>query len=125
MTSGTKYLLDTNYILGLLKSSPKVLENAASMSLGLSDCGYSVITRMELLGFPGISNDEVKLITERLSKLQYFSLTEGVEDRTIAVRQSRNLKLPDAIIAATALEYELTLLTFDQKLAAVMSAMGE
>ncbi|TFH86493.1 type II toxin-antitoxin system VapC family toxin [Billgrantia azerbaijanica] len=115
--------MDTNYILGLLKSSPRVLEDAARRNLKSLECGYSAITRMELLGFPGIPSEESKLISQRLGVLRYFPLTEQVEERTIALRQSRRIKLPDAIIAATALEHDLQLLTFDQKLAAIMSSI--
>jgi len=50
--SGIKFLLDTNYILGLLKSQPVVLEELALRQIGIGECAYSAITRIELLGFP-------------------------------------------------------------------------
>ena len=52
--SGVKFLLDTNYILGLLKSQPAVLEELALRKIGISECAYSAITRIELLGFQEI-----------------------------------------------------------------------
>lgn len=122
MTNGTSYLLDTNYILGLLKSTSSVLEDIARRNIKSSECGYSGITRMELLGFPGISSEESRLISQCLEALCYFPLTKPVEERTIALRQSCRIKLPDAIIAATALEQGIQLLTFDQKLAAIMAS---
>ncbi len=42
-----------------------------------------------------------------------------VEDRAIELRRSRRVKLPDALIAATALTYGLRLLTLDVGLQAV------
>jgi hypothetical protein len=120
VTSGNRYLLDTNYILGLLKSSPRVQEDAVSRGLLIEQCAYSVITRIELLGFPGISEGESRLINQKLQQLTFLPLAEFVEKRTIRLRQTRRIKLPDAIIAATALEHGLELLTFDQKLAAVV-----
>lgn len=120
MTNGTKYLLDTNYILGLLKSSARVINDASSRELSVEKCSYSVITRIELLGYPGISDEESRLIRGRLDLLIAFPLSDAVEERTIRLRQSRKIKLPDAVIAATAIEYQLELLTFDQKLAAIM-----
>jgi len=55
--SGIKFLLDTNYILGLLKSQPVVLEELALRKIGIGECAYSAITRIELLGFPEISRE--------------------------------------------------------------------
>ena len=121
MPNGNKYLLDTNYILGLLKSSSRVIEDASSRNLLTKQCAYSVITRMELLGFPNISEEESQLIKSKLQPLTYLPLDGLVEARTIQLRQTRRIKLPDAIIAATALVKSLELLTFDQKLAAIMA----
>jgi predicted nucleic acid-binding protein len=121
VTNGAKFLLDTNYILGLLKSSPNVLADVSARELHLSQSCYSTITRMELLGFPGIEEEEANLIEERLDRLVYLPLTDAVEERTIAIRRSRNVKLPDAIIAATALVHGLQLLTLDKKLLSVMA----
>lgn len=125
MTNGNRYLLDTNYILGLLKSSPRVQEDAVSRGLLIEQCAYSVITRIELLGFPGISEDESRLINQKLHQLTFLPLVESIEKRTIRLRQACRIKLPDAIIASTALEHGLELLTFDQKLAAVVSPPAE
>jgi predicted nucleic acid-binding protein len=124
VTNGAKFLLDTNYILGLLKSSPDVLTDVSARGIHLSQSCYSAITRMELLGFPGIEKEETSLIEERLRRLTYIPLTEAIENRTIELRQSRKVKLPDAIIAATALVHDLQLLTLDKKLLNVMSEEG-
>ena len=40
-----------------------------------------------------------------------LSLTETVVQKTIELRKSYHIKLPDAIIAATALVYKLTIIT--------------
>lgn len=50
--NGIKYLLDTNFILGLLKATPEVLAVVTDRDLLASSCAYSAVTRMELLGFP-------------------------------------------------------------------------
>lgn len=49
--NGIKYLLDTNFILGILKSNPLLLAEASSRRLLAGECSYSAITRMELLAF--------------------------------------------------------------------------
>ena len=60
--NGIDYLLDTNFILGLLKSNPDTLALINDSRIGLQQCAYSAITRMELLGFPGITTTEESLI---------------------------------------------------------------
>jgi predicted nucleic acid-binding protein len=83
----------------------------------------SVITRIELLGFPGIKPDEDALIRQRLEKFTCLTLAPEVEDMAILLRRTRKVKLPDALIAATALSHGLALLTLDQGLNAV-AAIG-
>jgi predicted nucleic acid-binding protein len=114
--SGIKYLLDTNFILGLLKATPEVLAIVMERDLLASSCAYSAVTRMELLGYPNITSDEERLISDRLSKFTYLSISSEVEDLAIALRRTRKLKLPDALIAATAIHHSLELLTLDQAL---------
>jgi predicted nucleic acid-binding protein len=114
-----KYLLDTNYILGLLKSDPAVLADISERKISVVQCAYSPITRMELLGFSGITETEDWLIRKRLQALSAISWSLAIEERTIVLRQSRKIKLPDAIIAATALCENIELLTLDQHLKAV------
>ena len=119
--SGIKFLLDTNIILGLLKSSPEVLTLLNQQALSASQCAYSVITRLELLGFPGITHEEDVLIRQRLEQFSCLSISPAVEDKAIELRRARRVKLPDALIAATALCHGLELLTLDQGLKAVAS----
>jgi predicted nucleic acid-binding protein len=122
--SGIKYLLDTNCILGLLKATPEVLDLVTQRTLLASECAYSAITRMELLGYPGITAAEEQLIVERLSKFTYLAITIEVEDGVIALRRARKVKLPDAIIAATAIHHRLELLTFDIALLSIVRSVS-
>lgn len=71
---------------------------------------------MELLGIAGITADEDQAIRRLLDAMQYLELTTDIEDETIQIRRGLELKLPDAMIAATARVYRLKLLTLDQKL---------
>lgn len=112
--SGAKFLLDTNIILGILKESEAALKLVESVPF--EACCYSAITRMELLGFPGILEEEVAQIQGMLSCLTNFPLDRPIEDKVIEIRQQHKFKLPDAIIAATALVNGARLITLDQKL---------
>jgi len=122
--SGIKYLLDTNFVLGLLKATPEVIAIVTERDLLASNCAYSAVTRMELLGYPNMTSDEERLISDRLSKFTYLSISYEVEDLAIALRRTRKLKLPDALIAATAIHYSLELLTLDQALLAIAKTMN-
>jgi len=118
--NGVKYLLDTNFILGLLQSSSTVLAEISARNILTVECAYSPITRMELLGFPGITEMEDKLIRARLEKFTIIPLSFEIEDVVIELRRSQKIKLPDAIIAGTAFVNALELLTLDKHLQGVM-----
>ena len=77
---------------------------------------------MELLGFQGITREEETLIRQKLDRLTYLPLTENIENVVIDLRQARKIKLPDAIIAATALCSGIELLTLDQHLLSVVNS---
>jgi predicted nucleic acid-binding protein len=119
--SGVKFLLDTNLVLGLLQGNAAAIECANAAGLSLAHAGISQISRMELLGFAGISNLEHSAITALLAQLQVLSITPAVESETIALRRTKRIKLPDAIIAATAIASDLQLLTLDKELSALLA----
>jgi predicted nucleic acid-binding protein len=123
--SGNKYLLDTNFILGILKSDPIVLAQISKRQLRVGECSYSAITRMELLGFQGITREEAALISQKLDCLTYLPLTEHIANVVIDLRQARKIKLPDAIIAATALCSRIELLSLDQHLLSVVNSSAK
>lgn len=114
--SGIDYLLDTNFIPGLLKSNPETLALINDRQIKSHQCAYSAITRMELLGFPGITSAEEFLIQQKLARLTHLAVTASVEDIAIGLRRTRKVKLPDAIIVATALSVGVELITFDRQL---------
>ena len=119
--NGIDYLLDTNIILGLLKSNPDTLALIEDRHILVQQCAYSAITRMELLGYPGITNTEELLILDKLTRLIYLPITTAVEDVAIRLRRTRRVKLPDAIVAASALATGAELLTCDQQLLTLMA----
>lgn len=119
--SGIDYLLDTNFILGLLKSNPETLALINDRQIKSHQCAYSAITRMELLGFPGITSAEEFLIQQKLARLTHLAVTSSVEDIAIGLRRTRKVKLPDAIIVATALSVGVELITFDRQLQSVFA----
>lgn len=116
--SGVKFLLDTNVVIGLLKNTPAASELLATNHCKPSACAVSQVTRIELFSYPNLSPTEDQTIRALLATVRVIFLDEEVEQATIAIRQKKKLKLPDAVVAATALAKNLKLLTFDKALMA-------
>lgn len=114
--SGPNWLLDTNVVIGLLKGHKPALDLAEDVQLDLRRIAVSQITRMELLGFQSLDASEEDHIRRFLECCHVLLLDEQIEDLAIRIRRSTGLKLPDAIIAATSIVKNLTLLTLDAEL---------
>jgi predicted nucleic acid-binding protein len=116
--SGIEFLLDTNVIIGLLKGNPVAIALADQVGLKLDKAAASQITRMEeLLGYPGLADDEERAIRTFLAACQICMIDERIEAKAIELRRSGAFKLPDAIIAATAICGSLRLITLDKAMA--------
>lgn len=115
MSGTNKFLLDTNIVVGFLNDYQKVSQFFRDRLINEDLC-LSQITRMELLGFPSITPEEEYSINSFISLIEIISLSNLIADKTIQLRRKRNLKLPDAIIAATAIVHDSTLVTCDADL---------
>jgi predicted nucleic acid-binding protein len=67
----------------------------------------SVITKIEVLGFP--ASDRLRVDFVDIATI--LNLNSNVVNQTISLRKSHKIKLGGAIIAATAIVYSLTLVT--------------
>ena len=56
-----------------------------------------------------------KKIEQFIAELVVINITQEIKNKTIEVKKQNSLKLPDAIIAATSLVYQLPLLTSDKQ----------
>jgi len=70
--------------------------------------GYSVVTRCEL--FAGRSADEAA-IAAVLSAMREYAVDRTIAERAGRLRRRHGIRTPDALIAATAVEHDLTLVT--------------
>jgi predicted nucleic acid-binding protein len=113
--SKPKITLDTNTAIAIING--KQLHSGVQKLLDNADVYISVITRIELYAKAGLTQEETDKIDELLSIVFVIPLAEPIVDATIAIRQSNpNIKLPDAIIAATAVALKALLLTEDSRL---------
>ncbi len=108
--TGTEYLLDTNIIIGLLKGHQAAIAVAEQADLTLDRATVSQITRMELLGYPKLTIEEDQAIRSFLAACRVSLLDERIEAEAIHLRRSGLFKLPDAIVAATAITGRIKLL---------------
>jgi predicted nucleic acid-binding protein len=108
--SGNKFLLDTNTVLYLLGGKLN------SNSLPEGKLFISVINELELLSYPAISKVEEIKIKKFIDDIDVLDIDEAIKIETIRLRKKHNLKLPDAIICATALSQNSSLITFDESL---------
>ena len=105
-----RHLIDTNVWIDALAGR---LSKAVFIKLSLETAwtGFSAITRLELLGFPGLTNEEEKKLLQLLDPFEEVSVDSRIIDRAISIRKTGRIKVPDAIIAATALEKNSFLVT--------------
>jgi predicted nucleic acid-binding protein len=108
-----RFIADTNIILYFLQDR---LEHP----LPRGKYYFSVITEIELFSYPQISHAEVDSIRRLLAPMTRIELNLPVRDKTIAIRRSYRLKLPDAMIAASALFHDAILLSNDNGFDKVM-----
>ena len=108
--NGKRYLLDTNAVIQLLAGNPflrKMVEDSDFLAI-------SVISKLEFLSYPDLTEDEKLAFYELLEDLTVFDLTasdDALLQETVAMRIDGGLKLPDAVIAATALVNDCEVIT--------------
>ena len=66
---------------------------------------------MEILGHRFGDKGEEKFIQELLELFNMLYIDREIADKVIEIRKKERIKLPDAIIAATAISRELSLIT--------------
>ena len=97
----------------------KYLQNELTLDdIGGNGCEryVSVITRMEALSYPDITPEEEQRTLDFLSACIVIPLNRQVEKEAIQLRRSIKRRLPDSIVAATAVILGITLLSHDPHL---------
>jgi predicted nucleic acid-binding protein len=71
----------------------------------------SNITRLEVLGYHKLSEQDEKDFHTLFEKSTIYPVSSIIINQAISLRQRKSISIGDAIIAATALEYNETLVT--------------
>jgi len=104
---GKNFLIDTNVVIDF--SHGIFLENSKKFVAEILNKKpiISAVTQIELLGFSVVPPQIEKFV--RYASI--FGINNKVIQKTIEIRKQYHIKLPDALIAATAIVYNLILLT--------------
>lgn len=104
--NGNSALLDSNIIIYLSKRElPFTFLDKFDKLL------ISVISYMEVLGFKFRNKEEENFVKELIDLFEVQFIDRNVAEKAIEIRKQNRIKLPDAIIAATATMENLCLVT--------------
>ncbi|MFM7857260.1 MAG: type II toxin-antitoxin system VapC family toxin [Flammeovirgaceae bacterium] len=112
---GTRYLIDTCIVIKYLEEvlPPETLEFIDKVVD--EESIVSFITKIELLVWNPPSFDDIKIREEFLNGSHITYITEEIIEKAIQIRKEKNLKLPDAVIAASAMAHDFILLSENDK----------
>lgn len=106
--SGVDFCADTNFAVYHLGGHRCVQPYTAAA------LAASVVTELELLSKPGMPPAEVAAAELYLETCEIIELTAPIKALVLELRRQYRLKLPDAIVAATAQWLGVPLLTADK-----------
>lgn len=105
-------ILDSNTIIYLSKE----LIHVDDVFIDDEEYGISIITYMEVLGFAFATIEEENFINKLFGILKIIYINEKIAAKVIAMRKEYQIKLPDAIICASAILADGYLITNDIRL---------
>jgi predicted nucleic acid-binding protein len=111
----TTYLIDTNiliyYLAGAIPDDEKpVIDRILQESFNIS-----IITRIELLGWKDHTPEGLAKARHLLDCARCLPLTDTLAEKTIELRTTVTITLPDAVVAASALSLDATLVTRNKR----------
>jgi predicted nucleic acid-binding protein len=108
-----RYLIDNNVISNYFSNA--FSERTTNLLADIIDKvpNLSVITKIEALSWvnPNIAKENIVRIFVNSSNI--IALSDSIVDKSIEIRRNHKIKTPDAIIAATAIVNDFTILTSD------------
>ncbi len=105
---GISIVSDTNPLIYLLNGN-----TLAAEYLDGKQVWVSVISELELFGKKGLDNNEIEAINSLLNSCFIAEINPHIKELTKSILQKVTVKIPDAIVAATAVYLDMPLLTAD------------
>ncbi len=112
---GINFLIDTNIIIYILKKElpeDKILEIVHIIDNSFKISAISVV---ETLGWHKLNKQDRIIAEEFLKQAEIIDINEKIIELAVKIRQNNKIKTPDSIIAATAINNNLTLMTRNSK----------
>ncbi|KAB0671710.1 type II toxin-antitoxin system VapC family toxin [Oryzomonas sagensis] len=119
MSGKLRYVLDTNAVVSLLNGNRELATRLEAAEY----VGISVVTYLEFLAFDGLTLNDRKSFKRFCSRIEIVPLVHNDElaDSALTLRTQHRLKLPDAIIGATALCRKAIIITNDSHFSGIAS----
>ena len=106
-----RYLLDSNTVIDYIAKLHPDIGRIWLDQIVDEEIIVSVITQIEVLSFDPGKVDNYSALVDFFEAAFIYELTGDVVSKTIQIRQKQKIKLPDAVIAATALCNGFTLVS--------------
>jgi toxin FitB len=110
-----EFLIDTNIIIYYLNGVIPTDHYDKVSDIFRDSFNISTISKIEVLGWHRITDTNQLRIKRFLNQANVIYLNDEIEEKTIEIKQKVKMDTPDAIVAATALVYQLTLMTRNEK----------
>lgn len=107
--SGSEIFLDTNTCIYFLNGDKVLADFLQGQSVYIS-----VITEIELFAFHGNNDIAIAILNDFIDSVTVLDIDKEIKTATIEMRKLYKLKIPDTIIAASALSYSLPIITADK-----------
>lgn len=112
--NGLDLFIDTNILVDLAEG-----RKGTNDYLDGNDLYVSVISEIELLGWHKITTQQKLFFKELLRECSVIELTKPIKELAIELKQNQKIRLPDSVIAASAMHLDLPLLTRDREFSKV------
>ncbi|OKS89089.1 type II toxin-antitoxin system VapC family toxin [Mucilaginibacter polytrichastri] len=107
--SGGKLFVDTNICIYLLNGDTNVADLLNNRYVYIS-----IITEIELYAYHSNNEAANKALDEFINDVNIINIDKSIKEHSIKIRKYSKLKVPDTIIAASALALKLPLLSADK-----------
>ncbi|MCE7059123.1 type II toxin-antitoxin system VapC family toxin [Dyadobacter sp. CY343] len=112
---GERYLIDTSAVIKYLNGNFTAAALEYMDQILDDQCNISFVSEIELRVWNPANPSDKEVYDNFAVNSNVIGISQEVIDKTVQIRMSHRLKLPDAIIAATAIVNNLTLLADNDK----------
>jgi predicted nucleic acid-binding protein len=112
---GQNFLIDTNVVIYYMDGKIPELHYERVSEIFRDSFNISTITKIEVMGWHKITDSDKKRLLTFIDNANVIYIDEGIEQKSIELKQEMKIATPDAIIAATACVYDLVLVTRNEK----------